>query len=143
MILHVDDDSDDRYLIQEAFEELDLNINLRQVIDGQDLMDYLLLEGKYVDASLAPKPDLILLDLNMPRMSGREALVEIKRSPELWHVPIVVLTTSSSPEDIHHAYSNGASSYIAKPVSFDGLSETVKVLAEYWFNLSKLPGVIK
>jgi CheY-like chemotaxis protein len=138
-VLLVDDDPDDRFLIQEAVSEAGLQIMLEQAQDGQELIDYLCHQGKYTNGRAGPRPDLILLDLNMPRKDGREALAEIKANEKLQMIPIVVLTTSSSPDDIRQAYCLGVSSYLTKPVSFDGLVEMMKVLGEYWFNIAQLP----
>jgi CheY-like chemotaxis protein len=139
LILIADDDPDDRFLIQEAISEADLEVHIEQVKDGQKLIDYLCLNGDYANGKPAPTPDLILLDLNMPCKDGREALAELKFNPKLQIIPVVVLTTSSSPDDIHQTYSLGVSSYITKPASFDGLVKTMKVLVEYWFKITKLP----
>jgi len=138
-ILLVDDDPDDRFLIQEAILEAELPIELFQATDGQDMIEYLCLQGEYRNGKPAPTPDLILLDLNMPRKDGREALAEIKANPKLQMIPVVVLTTSSAPEDIRQTYHLGVSSYITKPVSFDGLVETMKILGEYLFTIARLP----
>ena len=112
--------------------------DLRFVNDGEDLMDYLARRGAYAGAN-APRPGLILLDLNMPRKDGREALAEIKADPELRKIPIVVLTTSRAEEDIFRTYDLGVSSFITKPVTFEGLVDAMKVLAEYWFEIVQLP----
>ena len=102
-------------------------------------MDYLHRRGKYADPSQAPRPGLILLDLNMPRKDGREALREIKADPDLRTIPVVVLTTSKAEEDIVRSYTFGASSFITKPVTFDGLVEVMKTLGRYWFHIVDLP----
>lgn len=138
-ILLADDDPDDRMLAKDAFEESRLHNNFEMVEDGEDLMDYLLSRGKYSGDSAKPRPGLILLDLNMPRKDGREALREIKSDPELRRIPIVILTTSKSEEDILRTYDLGASSFITKPVTFEGLVEVVKTLGKYWFDLVELP----
>ena len=102
-------------------------------------MDYLYHRGRYSDASNSPLPGLVLLDLNMPRKDGREALVEIKADPQLRRIPIVVLTTSKAEEDIHRTYDLGASSFITKPVKFEGLVEVMKALRQCWFEIVELP----
>jgi len=140
MILMADDDPDDRMLTQEAFEECRLSNDLRFVEDGEELMDYLHCKGKYAEPKDSPRPGLILLDLNMPRKDGREALGEIKSDPELRRIPIVVLTTSKAEEDILRSYDLGVNSFIVKPVSFEGLVAVVKTLGEYWFQIVELPG---
>jgi CheY-like chemotaxis protein len=139
-ILMADDDPDDRQLTKEAFEECHLANDLRFVQDGVELMDYLLRRGKYTDASMSPFPGLLLLDLNMPRMDGREALQQIKSNPQLRHLRVVVLTTSKSEEDIYKTYDMSASSYITKPVTFASLVDVIKTMGKYWLEIVELPG---
>jgi CheY-like chemotaxis protein len=138
-ILLADDDPDDRKLTHDAFAENRLANQLHFVEDGEDLMDYLHRRGRYHEMKQEPLPGLILLDLNMPRKDGREALKEIKASPELRRIPIVVLTTSKAEEDILRSYDLGVNSYITKPVTFKSLVEIVKVLGRYWFEVVELP----
>ncbi|CAA9456113.1 MAG: Two-component transcriptional response regulator, LuxR family [uncultured Rubrobacteraceae bacterium] len=138
-LLLADDDPDDRLLIKEALEESRLVADLRSVEDGEELMDYLHRRGRYAESSASPHPDLILLDLKMPRKSGHQALEEIKATPELRCIPIVVLTTSKAEEDIARAYASGANSFIVKPTSFGTLIEAMKTLRGYWFELITLP----
>lgn len=138
-ILMADDDPDDRLMAEKALEEYRLKNRLRFVEDGEELMDYLRHCGKYVDPATAPRPGLILLDLNMPRKDGREALAEIKTDPLLRRIPVVILTTSKAEEDIVRSYDLGVNSYISKPVTFQGLAEVMKVLSIYWFEIVKLP----
>ena len=138
-ILMADDDEEDCQLTKEAWDENRLANDLRFVGDGEELMEYLQHRGKYSDPADSPAPGLILLDLNMPKKDGREALREIKASPELRRIPIVVLTTSKAEEDILRSYDLGASSYITKPVTFEGLVKTVKHLKQYWFEVVELP----
>jgi CheY-like chemotaxis protein len=138
VILMAEDDADDRLLVREAFEESRLLNELRFVEDGEELMEYLRREGKYA-AAAAPRPGLILLDLNMPRMDGREALKAIKDDAELRRIPVVVMTTSKAEEDIVRSYDSGASSYITKPVTFDRLVELMKALGQYWIEFVELP----
>lgn len=138
-ILMADDDADDRLLAERALREYRLNNDIRFVEDGEELMDYLYRRGKYSAPGSAPVPGLILLDLNMPRKDGREALAEIKRDPVLHSIPVVVLTTSKAEEDIVRAYDLGVNSYITKPVSFQGLVDVMKTLSIYWFEIVKLP----
>jgi CheY-like chemotaxis protein len=138
-ILMADDDEDDRLLTQEAMEEARLINDLRFVEDGRELMDYLRREGDYTDPESSPRPGLILLDLNMPRMDGREALTQIKADPRLRCIPVVVMTTSKAEEDILRSYDLGAASFITKPVSFSALLEVVSTLDRYWTGIVQLP----
>lgn len=140
-ILIADDDPDDRMLAIEAFEEARLLNDVRFVEDGEQLLDYLHRRGRYADPARSPRPGLILLDLNMPRMDGREALVEIKRDPSLRRIPVVVLTTSAAEEDILRSYDLGVNSFITKPVSFAALVEKIQALGRYWFEVVELPPV--
>ncbi|MDH5680953.1 MAG: response regulator [Spirochaetota bacterium] len=138
-ILIAEDDPDDRLLIQEALEENKLASNIRFVEDGEELMSYLLQTNDYTKVEDAPRPALILLDLNMPKKDGREALKEIKNTPSLKQIPVVVLSTSQTFEDISYSYSVGGNSYITKPSSYKNLVEIMKSLGEFWFNVAKLP----
>ena len=138
-ILLADDDEDDRLMTRDALRDARLHNDLRFVIDGVDLMDYLQRRGRHADPQSSPRPGLILLDLNMPRMDGREALRIIKADPELRRIPVVVLTTSKAEEDIYRSYDSGASSFISKPVTFAGLVELMKGLGRYWFEMVDLP----
>lgn len=135
VILMADDDPDDRLLTQEAFKEAHLANELHFVEDGIQLLDYLYQRRNYSDPRKSPRPGLILLDLNMPRMDGREALKEIKKDPELRRIPVVILTTSKSEEDIFKTYDLGASSFISKPVTFERLVEIVRLIEAYWFEI--------
>lgn len=139
-ILMADDDADDRLLTKEAFEESRLANDLRFVEDGVELLDYLKRRGKYADPASSPRPGLILLDLNMPKKDGREALKEIKADPNLKHIRVVVLTTSKAEEDIYRTYDLSAASYITKPVTFDRMTEVVRALGKYWLEIVELPG---
>ncbi|HEY5219970.1 MAG TPA: response regulator [Gemmatimonadaceae bacterium] len=144
MILIADDDEDDRLLIKQALEESHLSNDVRYVEDGEELMDYLHRQGKYAgETGKAPRPGLILLDLNMPKKDGRECLREIKADEELCDIPIVVLSTSREEEDITRSYKLGVNSFITKPVTFTGLVEALKVLGRYWFELVELPPVLR
>ncbi|MGH7942642.1 MAG: response regulator [Limisphaerales bacterium] len=138
-ILLADDDPDDRKLTQDAFEENRLANEFHAVEDGEELMDYLYRRGQYESLRGAALPGLILLDLNMPRKDGREALKEIKADPELRRIPVVVLTTSKAEEDIVRSYDLGVNSYVTKPVTFKSLVELIKVLGSYWFEVVELP----
>jgi len=138
-ILLADDDADDRMMASDALEESRLANDLRCVEDGEELMDYLHRRGKYAAPNDAPRPGLILLDLNMPRKDGREALKEIKAQPELRSIPVVVLTTSQAEEDIYRTYDLGVNSFITKPVNFESLVAVMKALGKYWFEIVELP----
>jgi CheY-like chemotaxis protein len=138
-ILMADDDPDDRMMAARALKEYRLKNNIRFVEDGEELLDYLHRRGKYAAPASAPRPGLILLDLNMPRKDGREALAEIKADPELRKIPVVVLTTSSAEEDVLRTYGLGVNSYITKPVTFQRLAEVMKALSIYWFEIVRLP----
>ena len=138
-ILMADDDEDDRIMTKEALEESRLTNEMRFVVDGEELIDYLYRRGKFEDPADSPRPGLILLDLNMPRKDGREALREIKADPDLRQIPIVVLTTSKAEEDIYRTYDLGVNSFITKPVSFEGLVFVISNLAQYWFQIVQLP----
>lgn len=139
LILLADDDEDDRMLTADALRISKLANTLSTVNDGEELMDYLYHRGRYAPPASSPKPGLLLLDLNMPRKDGREALREIKADPQLKSIPVVVLTTSKAEEDIERAYNLGANSFIVKPVSFDGLVKSLSVATEYWFQIVELP----
>ncbi len=139
VVLVADDDPEDRMLIEDAFQEGRLANTLEFVVDGEDLMDYLYQRHGYSDPSTSRRPGLILLDLNMPRKDGREALKEIKSDPSLRQIPIVVMTTSKAEDDIFRTYDLGVNSFVTKPVTFEGLVEVVKMLARYWFQIVELP----
>lgn len=139
VFLMADDDPDDRMLTKEAMSESRVLNDLRFVEDGEELMEYLNRQGKFADPESSPRPSVILLDLNMPKKDGREALKEIKADPNLRRIPIVIMTTSQSEEDILRSYDLGASSYITKPVTFDGLIDLMKALGHYWVEFVELP----
>lgn len=138
-ILVADDDRDDQLMIRDSFTEARLANPVNFVEDGQELMDYLQRTGKYRHLASDPLPGLILLDLNMPRKDGREALLEIKSDPLLRKIPVVVFTTSKAEEDILRTYDLGVNSFICKPLSFDALVEIVQTLTKYWLEIMKLP----
>jgi two-component system, response regulator len=138
-ILMAEDDPEDIMLVRDAMVEARLANELRCVSDGEELMDYLHHRGKYADPQTSPRPGVILLDLNMPKKDGREALREIKADPALRAIPVIVLTTSHAEEDILRSYGTGANSYIAKPVTFEKLVEIVKLIGRYWFEIVELP----
>ena len=138
-ILVAEDDPDDRWLIKEAFDQNRLSNAVDFVEDGEQLLEYLRREGAYASLAGKPYPGLILLDLNMPRLDGREALREIKKDAQLCRIPVVVLTTSKAEEDILRTYGLGVNSFITKPVRFEDLVEIVKTLCNYWIEIVVLP----
>jgi CheY-like chemotaxis protein len=138
-ILIAEDDADDRMMVKEALDECRLANQVHFVEDGVELLEYLRRRGRYAAPHAAPRPGLILLDLNMPKMDGREALREIKADPSLRRTPVVVMTTSKAEEDICRTYDLGVSSYVTKPVSFEGLVEVMKAMGRYWFEIVELP----
>ena len=138
-ILLADDDEDDRLMTRDALRDARLHNDLRFVIDGVDLMDYLNHRGRHANPADSPRPGLILLDLNMPRMDGREALREIKQDADLRSIPVVVLTTSKAEEDIIRTYDLGVNSFITKPVTFLGLVDVMKIFTRYWLEIVDLP----
>ena len=138
-ILVADDDADDRMMIKDAFEDSRLNNELDFVEDGEQLIAYLRREGDYAHLVDEPYPGVILLDLNMPKMDGREALKELKADPMLCRIPVVVLTTSEAEEDIVRTYGLGVNSFITKPVTFEGLVRVVTILCSYWIEIVALP----
>jgi CheY-like chemotaxis protein len=139
-ILICDDDEDDRMLTKQALEDAHISNNLRFVVDGEQLLDYLYQRGEYAgELGKAPRPGLILLDLNMPKIDGREALKLIKGDPTLRDIPIVVLSTSGFDQDIIRSYQLGVNSFITKPVTFSGLVEAMNVLGRYWLEIVELP----
>ncbi len=142
-ILMADDDEDDCSLTRDALESSKLLNDLRFVHDGEELLRYLRREEEYSDPASSPEPGLVLLDLNMPRMDGREALAEIKSDKNLRRIPVVVLTTSRAEEDIYRTYDLGVNSFLVKPVSFNDLVDVMKSLTEYWFQIVEAPGNAK
>ena len=139
-ILICDDDEDDRMLTQQALDDAHISNAIKFVEDGEELLDYLYQRGKFGgEIGLAPRPGLILLDLNMPKLDGREALRVIKDDPTLSDIPVVVLSTSRLDEDIARSYQLGVNSFITKPVSFSGLVEAMNVLGRYWLEIVELP----
>ena len=137
-ILVADDDEIDRGFLRKAWEESRVSNDLRFVGDGEELIEYLHHAGRYSDPASAPRPAVILLDLNMPKKDGREALREIKIDSELRHIPIIILTGSKAEEDILRSYDLGANSYITKPVTFEALADVLQVLRRYWIEIVDL-----
>ena len=138
-IVMADDDEDDRQMTKEAFEASHLANQLRFVENGVELLDYLYHRGKFSDPDSSPRPSIILLDLNMPKKDGREALAEIKKDPDLQGIRIIILTTSKAEVDIFRTYNLGATSYITKPVTFEALVDVVRTLGKYWLEIVELP----
>lgn len=139
IILMADDDADDCLLVRKALREKDRGYDLRVVRDGEELLDYLFRRGAYATAGAAPVPDLILLDLKMPKKDGREALRELKADEHFRQIPVVVLTTSTDPEDIKYSYRMGVNSYVTKPVTFRCLVDLMDTLGKYWLELVEPP----
>jgi len=137
VIMMADDDEDDCLLAKKALDQSNLDAQLRFVNDGEELMDYLCMKDG--SEKEFPKPDIILLDLNMPKMNGLEALKAIKSQTTLCHIPVIILTTSRADHDVCDSYSFGASSFITKPASFKGLVETMEIIKKYWFEVVELP----
>ncbi len=139
ILLMAEDDDDDFFLASEALKEARVLNQLIRVKNGEELLHYLRGKGAYGDRSKFPMPGLILLDLNMPKIDGREALSQIKSDEQLKSTPIVILTTSKSEEDIVESYSLGSNSYIRKPVTFDNFVEVMKTIGRYWLEIVDLP----
>lgn len=137
-ILIADDDPEDRMLAEDALVESRLANDIRFVEDGEELIEYLRASGRYAPPQHAPRPGIILLDLNMPRKDGREALKEIKNDPDLRRIPVIVLTTSKAEEDIYRTYDLGVNSFITKPVTFDALVQVMRALGQYWFEIVEI-----
>jgi CheY-like chemotaxis protein len=138
-ILMADDDPDDRLLTADALKEARLINDIRFVENGEELLDYLRRKGKFAPPADAPRPGLILLDLNMPKKDGRTVLKELKVDTDLRTIPIVVLTTSKDDEDVYRSYDLGVNSYIVKPVTFEALVDILQTLEKYWFEIVELP----
>lgn len=138
-ILVADDDPDDRQLTREAFAESNVAGDLRFAEDGVEVFEYLGRTGKFADPALSPWPSLLLLDLNMPRMDGREVLQRLKADPRYCPIRVIVMTTSRAEEDILRSYQLAAASYITKPVTFESLVDIVQALGRYWFEIVELP----
>lgn len=135
-----EDDDEDFMLAAKAWKQLCLSCGLRRVLNGEELMDYLCRRGLYADPSQSPEPAFILLDLNMPRRDGREALHDVKAHPRFKKIPVIVFTTSESEEDVSIAYDLGANAFIRKPVNYEDLVKVMKALNDYWLRTATLPG---
>ena len=138
-VLIADDDPDDCLLTQDAWEECGVPPTLRFVRDGAELLDYLYHRGKFSDTDDYPLPGMILLDLNMPRKNGHQALKEIRDHDVFRHIPVVVMTTSIDEDDTHRTYALGASACLTKPRSAQGFHAVVGTLSQYWSTMVELP----
>lgn len=138
-ILMADDDAEDCLLVREALQETGRHCDLHCVRDGEELFEYLQHEGEYADGRAAPWPDLILLDLKMPRKDGRETIGDLKADARYRSIPVVALTTSSARDDVEYTYDAGVNSYIAKPGTFRELVAILDILVRYWFDVAELP----
>lgn len=138
-ILIIEDSPEEFEMVRIAFEEANLMNPIYHCDDGDEALDFLYRRGDYADPSKAPRPSIILLDLNLPGIDGREVLEEIKRDPSLKLIPVIVLTNSNDERDIERCYRDGANSYICKPVNFQGFIESINKLKEYWLTISVIP----
>ena len=138
-ILLVEDDEDDITITKKAFSKAKISNPLYVVRDGEEALEFLMRTGRYTDPENAPKPGLILLDLNMPRLDGREVLDRIKKDPTLHRIPVVVITTSDEDADVLGCYDRGANTYITKPVDFNGFMHAVTTIGTYWLCIAKIP----
>lgn len=143
VVLIAEDDADDMAITMRALRDGYPGISIKTVQDGEELMDYLHGRGEFSDSAEAPRPSLILLDLNMPRKSGREALAEIKSDESFRNVPIVVFTTSNAPIDVETSYSAGANAYLTKPLSYSEMLASMRALTDFWFTRAILPTEVK
>jgi CheY-like chemotaxis protein len=141
LVLVADDDRDDCLLIHEALRTARPSSDVRFVATGEELLSYLLRRNQYAEVVKAPLPGLVLLDLNMPKLGGREALCAIRGHPTLRRLPVIVFSTSKAPPDVLCAYDLGASSFITKPATFDGLVNVLELLGRYWFDVAELPPI--
>ncbi|MGB0909922.1 MAG: response regulator [Nitrospirales bacterium] len=139
IVLMAEDDADDRLMVEEAWHEVQSPHGLRFVENGEELLDYLYHRGAYVDSQNSPRPSLILIDLNMPKVNGWQALKFIKTDPELKQIPVVVVSTSGEYDDVVQAYDLGVNGYITKSLTFDGVVQTMKALNDYWLSITTLP----
>lgn len=138
-ILMADDDDDDVLVARKAFSQADIQNPFYRVADGGELLDFLRHRGNYRDPAAAPRPGLILVDLNMPGMDGRAAISAIKNDPDLRRIPVIVFTTSQDKADVDDSYRRGANSYIAKPVGMAGMLHAARGIQTYWLELARLP----
>ena len=142
-ILIVEDSDDDYMATVRAFKKANIVNPVQRCTNGDQAIDYLLQRGEFTDPDKAPRPNIILLDLNLPGTDGREVLRKIKADPKLQKIPVIVLTTSNAEQDIEQCYAAGANSYVQKPVDLVGFIQSIARLTDYWFNVSLLPKHIK
>lgn len=138
VIVSAEDDEEDRLFLKEAIEDLEVPCELKFVVDGEELLDYLANRNKYYDKAEYPSPNIILLDLNMPKLDGREALQIIKAHKQWKRIPVIALTTSTDEDDVRGLYKLGANSYISKPRLFRELVDVMRILTKYWFDVVSL-----
>jgi CheY-like chemotaxis protein len=139
-LLVVEDSDEDFVTLIRAIDRVSTQeITIHRCIDGDDALDFLNLEGKYSSIENRPSPNLIILDLNLPGTDGREVLATIKHAENLKTIPVVILSTSSNPKDIARCYRSGANSYILKPLKFDHLTDSIRMMLDYWFKATILP----
>lgn len=141
-VLLVEDNPRDVRLTQRAFQQAQLTYELQVVRDGDEALAYLTREGRYQDPAESPRPNVILLDLNLPRMGGHEVLRRVKQDPRFQHIPIIVLTTSGRSDDVRLAYEHGANAYLLKPVEFTRFTEVVEQLGKFWLETVELPPTV-
>lgn len=139
VVVVAEDDEDDRLMTEEAFRENGMETKIMFVQDGVELLDYLHRRGKYIDPASSPRPALVLLDLNMPRMDGREALKQMKTDDHLRTIPVTIFTTSKAQEDVVRSYGLGVNCFVSKPVTFTGLVDAVRQISHFWFDLAEIP----
>jgi CheY-like chemotaxis protein len=139
VILMVDDDPDDHFLARDTLESLRLPVCFREAMDGEELLDYLFQRGRFAECGSAPKPDVILLDLSMPGMDGKEVLSRIRSLPGLREMPVIIFTTSVDLQDVTDCYRLGANSYVTKPASLDDWESVMRTLYTYWLKTAELP----
>jgi CheY-like chemotaxis protein len=142
IVLLVDDDPGDQELTRRALQEDAMKIDLHVANNGEEAMDYLLHCGEWSDPALSPRPDLVLLDLNMPRVDGRQVLERMRAHEKLKSIPVVVLTTSQQETDIVRSYDLGCNSFIVKPVGMEAFLKTIRELGSYWLELVTLPSEV-
>jgi len=138
-ILLVEDSAEDVEATTRALRKAGLANPIHHCVDGEEALDYLKRRGKYSDAAMAPRPGVVLLDLNLPGIDGRQVLSEAKADPELKRIPMIILTTSSDERDIQRCYESGANSYVKKPVDLEGFLQSIQRLSDYWFEVVILP----
>jgi CheY-like chemotaxis protein len=140
-ILVAEDSKYDRMILQQAFGELGLNVSLHFVDNGEAVLDYLHRRNAFAVAATSPRPALVLMDLNMPRMNGQETLLAIREDEALRSLPVIVLSTSDSPKQIDQAYKNGVNAFVTKPGRYDEFVDLVSRLGAFWLTTARLPGV--